>query len=114
MASESNLYIAAGVDYEIKVLVASPDDDTFDVGDYTFYCKAAKVWSSTISFEGEVEADANVQNGIVVTFEAYETEGLKPGKYQYDVTMVNDLTGKRDQVLTGLIFIEQSISSSCT
>ena len=110
MTTRANLYVDQGTDFKTELDLFDVDSEPLDVSGYTFKCEVKKVYSSQAVFEAIVYVDEDPAiNNLIFSIPAEYTENIEPGKYQYDVIMIDTLNNKI-KILEGLIFILSTIT----
>ena len=104
MASRANIYIGQNTTFSTGINVRDDNNIPFNITNYTFLSDARKVFSSSKIFSFTTTKIANTVGQLDLSLSANTTLGLNPGKYQYDVIMINNLN-ERTIVLEGLVFI---------
>ena len=112
MTARSNLYVNQGTDFFTNLeLFSGESGDQADLSNFIFYGGVKKLYSSTKLFDMEVTPnDSEPLNDIIIYISAAKTQDKKPGKYQYDILMVDDTTGNSQKILEGLLIIIPTIS----
>jgi hypothetical protein len=110
MTTIANLYVDQGTDFLVALELETDQGDDYPVIDQQFFCQVRKMYSTTVLFEADLEVVVNgVTNEINLSFGSSVTRNIKPGKYQYDLIMINDnnITMK---ILEGLLFVLPTIT----
>jgi hypothetical protein len=112
MATRANIYVDQGTDFS-TFLNLSTTSGVYDLTTQQFECDVRKVYSSSASlFSPTFVVEPGGANGVVeMVISSEDTANLEPGKYQYDVIMINENSGK-EKILEGLMFILPTITRS--
>jgi hypothetical protein len=110
MTTRANLYVDQGVDFAVVLDLFSNEGETFDITTQDFKCEVRKVFSSSLAFEAVVQINTDDEdlNNLDLIISANTTSDIEPGKYQYDIVMINGY--QRTKILEGLMFILPTIS----
>jgi len=110
MAARVNLYIDQGTDFYTTLQLESANS-TYNITDeFSFYCSVKKLYSTSKLFDANVSIIAgDPANDISITITGEQTKDLNPGKYQYDVIMIDD-NNSVEKILEGLLFIVETIT----
>lgn len=110
MTPRKNLYIDQGIDFLVPIEIETSNGLDYDISNKQFYCDVRKVYASAISFSATLQAIQNdISNDIELIISADKTVDVTPGKYQYDIIMV-DQTGANKKILEGLLFLLPTIT----
>lgn len=104
MTIRANLYVDQGVDflYSFKL-------DNFILENQQFFCDVRKLYSSITAFSAELEVVIDENSGeLKILIDPSKTRSVAPGKYQYDILMVDE--NKTTKLLEGLMFILPTIT----
>jgi hypothetical protein len=109
MTTRANLYVDQGTSFSVTLDLTTGDGDAVNLSDQTFFCGVKKLYSSSTLFTANVSINASAPlNDITLTIQSDQTRDLEPGKYQYDVLMLNN--GSVSKLLEGLIFIIPTVT----
>lgn len=110
MTTRANIYVDQGTDFS-TFLNLSTDTGVYDLTSRQFECDVRKVFSSSSLFSPTFVVEPDGETGVVKMEIAREaTANVEPGKYQYDVIMINGST--KEKILEGLMFILPTITGS--
>jgi len=111
MATNANLYVDQGADYEteLNVFTAASEDFVID-GSQTITAAAKKMYAASSSFTIDVvvDTDDGDPNNLVLSIPAARTLNIAPGKYRYDVIVDDGVT--KTKILEGLLVLLPSIA----
>lgn len=111
MATNANLYVDQGVDYETELNVFTTASEDFIIDDsQTITAAAKKMYAASPSFTIDVIVDTGDgdPNNLVLSIPAARTLDIAPGKYRYDVVLNDGIT--KTKILEGLLILLPSIS----
>lgn len=110
MADTSNIYIDQATDFAITLNLFEDDGEVFDITVQQLYCNVRKLYSSSIAFSPTFVIEPGGQIGVVeMRVAAADTANLQPGKYTYDILMVN-ANGAIIKLVEGLIILLPTMS----
>lgn len=110
MTTQATLYVDQGTDFLVSLELSQESGGAFVISDQSFYCDVKKVYSSSKLFSANLEVIlGDGGNDLNLYIEPDVTRGLEPGKYQYDVLMV-DTNGSTQKILEGLMIILPTIT----
>ena len=110
MTTRANMYVDQGVDFAIILDLFGNEGNEFNISIQQFKCEVRKVFSSVIAFEANISIDFfdNDANNIELSIPANITAEVEPGKYQYDIIMMDGT--RRSKILEGLMFILPTVT----
>jgi hypothetical protein len=109
MTTRANLYVDQGTDFLVSLELETDQGDDYPITDQQFFCQVRKVYSTTVLFEADLEVFINgVTNELKLSFDPSVTRDVKPGKYQYDLIMING--NKTKKILEGLLFVLPTVT----
>ena len=118
-----NLSIQAGTDFGEVFYLANPDKSSLNITGCTFSAvlqKHSGAYDATLTTSEEtvykyVKFDTQVVDGVggayQISLNASQTKLLEEGKYMYNVVMT-DVNGQKDEVVSGLAFVQLSLAAS--
>lgn len=110
MTTRANIYVDQGADFS-TFLNLSTETGIYDLTSQQFECDVRKVFSSSSIFSPTFVVEPGGETGVVEMQIPREiTANVEPGKYQYDVMMLNGNT--KEKILEGLMFILPTITGS--
>ena len=108
MPERVNFYIDQGTTFNTEVEIFR-DEEELNVDDFNFFSSIRKLYSSSSSVDFFISKDANTNN-IQLSLDKEITAELIPGKYLYDVLMVDTSNGYSVKILEGLIFVVETMT----
>ena len=110
MTTRANIYVDQGTDFS-TFLNLSTEVGIYDITSQQFECDVRKVFSSSSVFSPTFVIEPGGESGVVeMQIPSEVTANVEPGKYQYDVVMLNGNT--KEKILEGLMFILPTITGS--
>jgi hypothetical protein len=110
MTTRANLYVDQGTDFLVSLELETDDGEKYPASSLQFFCQVRKMYSSSVLLEADLEVITNgTSNEVNLSFSPGDTRDLKPGKYQYDLVVIDD-TNKTKKILEGLLFIIPTIT----
>ena len=106
MTARANIYIDKGADFNVSIELYDDQDFPLDTTNCDFYSSISKLYSTTpiASF-----ITGKHTGSVDLTMHANTSVNLDPGKYNYDVLMV-DGNGERFKIIEGLAFVTSTIT----
>jgi len=112
MTTQATLYVDQGTDFLVSLELSQDSEGDFVISDQSFYCDVKKLYSTTKLFSANVEVVlGDGGNDLNLYIDPEVTRNVQPGKYQYDVIMV-EAGGSIEKILEGLMIILPTISDS--
>jgi len=109
MTTRANLYVDQGTSFAVSLDLTTNEGEAVSLSDQTFYCGVKKLYSSSTLFTANVTiTPGDPVNDLNLVIQSDQTKDLEPGKYQYDVLMLNN--GSTTKLLEGLIFIVPTVT----
>lgn len=107
----NNLVVNSGADFSQSfTLEGSDTNSAFDLTGYTVESQMRK-WSgssSATSFTTSVEIPSTAGK-ILLRLTSEQTTNLKPGRYVYDVIIIDDF-GVRNRVIEGMVLVTEGVT----
>lgn len=111
MTTQANLYVDQGTTFIVSLDLTDEEGDFFEIINQSFFCNVKKVYSSSPLFSANVAVTPGPPvNDLTLTIHAEQTRDLDPGKYQYDVVMI-DTNGLVTKLLEGLIYLVPTVTT---
>ncbi len=110
MAIYSNLSVDQGSNFAAQIDVTDSDGDSLDLNGYTAEGQLRKTYTSTTStaFTSEI---FNASGGVVkISLNAAATNGLKAGRYVYDVEITKTSTGDITRIVEGQLEVRPGVT----
>ena len=106
MTQRATLYIDQGTDFLVDLEVFDDDGFPLDLTGFSASSSIRKVYSSSNVADFTIEI---VGSKLVIMMTAETSEGIVPGKYQYDVFLLSP-ENVRTKIIEGLLFILPSVT----
>jgi hypothetical protein len=113
MTAVATIYVDQGMDFSMTLDLYDAVGDGFQITDQQFKMEVRKLYSAPVLFEAVIEINENDSqtNNLDIKIPAEVTEGKAPGKYRYDLIMLDTNDGTRVKLLEGLLFLSPTIST---
>ena len=110
MTAQSTIYIDQGTDFLVSLELSEDSGSDYVVSDQSFFCDVKKLYSTTRLFSAELNIISNEEtNQVDLYISPEKTRNLTPGKYQYDVLMIES-SGAVQKILEGLMIVLPTIT----
>jgi hypothetical protein len=110
MTTVANLYVDQGTDFITVLNLFTDSGDQFDITTQQFQCDVKKMYSSALEFSATIIVEPEGQTGMLeLQIDAEDTANTAPGKYNYDIIMINQ-TGQKEKILEGLLFLLPTVT----
>jgi hypothetical protein len=107
----NNLVINAGVDFtQTFTLEGSDTNSPLNLSNYTVSAQMRK-WagsSTAVEFTSSIIPPSN-SGKIFIKLTAAETSTIKPGRYVYDIVII-DLFGTKSKVVEGMVLVREGVT----
>ena len=108
MPPRANIYVDQGTDFS-TFLNLSNESGVYDITSQQFECDVRKIFSTTSLFSPTFVVEPGGETGVVeMVISADATANVEPGKYQYDIVMLNG--NIKEKILEGLMFILPTVT----
>lgn len=115
MAMYADLYADQGSNFTTVVSVGTGNAFDTNLTGYTARGKIRKSYASSSAYNFTVTVASPASAGqLLVALTAVETQAIKPGRYLYDIEIIQTSTGKVTRVLEGQIDFSPSVTSVIT
>ena len=106
----NNLVINAGSDFSQSfTLEGSDTNSAFDLTSYTVVAQMRK-WSGSSSATTFTSSILQASEGkILLTLTSTQTSALKPGRYVYDVVIIDEFETK-NRVIEGMVLVREGVT----
>lgn len=109
MAIYSNLTIDQGSTFKADIDVTDSDGDALNLSGYTVAGQLRKNYSSSTSTDFTASVTSTSNGTIRISLSATQTNGLKAGRYVYDVEITSS-TGEVTRVLEGQVEVTPGVT----
>jgi hypothetical protein len=107
----NNLVVNSGADFSQSFTLEGTDTNSaFDLTGYTVESQMRK-WagsSSAVPFTTSVEMPSTAGK-ILIKLTAAQTTIIKPGRYVYDVVIIDDI-GVKNRVIEGMVLVTEGVT----
>lgn len=107
----NNLVVNSGADFSQSfTLEGSDTNSAFDLTNYTVEAQMRK-WagsSTATSFNATIDSPPTIGK-ILLRLTAAQTSSLKPGRYVYDVVIIDEY-GIRNRVIEGMVLVTEGVT----
>lgn len=108
MAYQQNFYLDKNTDFEVDIEVFDENSNTFNFTGYSAFGQIKKSWQSV----NKIDMIVTLSTGnINLQVNSAATANFSPGKYMYDVCIIENSSSKITKVVEGSITINPTISS---
>lgn len=105
MALYSDLYADQGSYFSTVINVGTLGDSDLVLTDYTARGRIKKSYMSSMAVDFIADITNEAAGEISISLESVTTAAMKPGRYMYDVEIVNTLNDRVTRILEGQIEI---------
>ena len=110
MTTQATIYIDQGTDFLVSLELSEDSGVDFVVTSQSFFCDVKKLYSTSKLFSAELNIISNGEtNQVDLYISPEKTKSLSPGKYQYDVLMIES-SGAVQKILEGLMIVLPTIT----
>jgi hypothetical protein len=111
LASTVNLYIDQGSDYHIELIIQNDDGSTIDLTGFTIHSQFRKSFRSSLYYEFDCSiVGPSVLGEITLALPGSVSTDIPPGRYLYDVEIVDSLNNIQVRVIEGLVILTPEIT----
>ena len=107
----NNLIVNSGADFSQSfTLEGSDTNSAFDLTGYTVSAQMRK-WagsSTATSFTATIESPPTIGQ-ILLRLNSTQTSNLKPGRYVYDVVIIDEF-GVKNRVIEGMVLVTEGVT----
>jgi hypothetical protein len=107
----NNLVVNSGADFSQSFTLEGTDTNSaFDLTGYTVESQMRK-WagsSSAVSFTTSIEIPSTAGK-ILIKLTAAQTTVIKPGRYVYDVVIIDEF-GVKNRVIEGMVLVTEGVT----
>jgi hypothetical protein len=111
VTTQATIYIDQGTDFLVSLELSEETGFDFVITNQSFFCDVRKLYSTNKLFSAELDIISNGDtNEVDLYISPEKTRNLSPGKYQYDVLMV-ETSGAVQKILEGLMIVLPTITT---
>jgi len=109
MAIKANIVIDQGTDFEALIDIQTPDEQPFDLRDWTSKSQMRKTYASSTAYDFDV-SDNGIFGQIAMKMSKDITSDLEPGRYLYDIEITSISGGTTQRVVEGIVTVTPGIT----
>lgn len=110
MALVQALYLDQGADFRTGVTLYADNGITpLNLTGFTFSSQMRKSYASSTATTFTITVPAPLTGQVILSLSVAQTSALKPGRYLYDIEMV-DATGYRTRPVEGIVIVSPQIT----
>lgn len=110
MAAIAYLDIDQGSDWSAEMTLENENNTPMNLNGYQVYSQFRKSYGSVIGYDFTVTI-VNANNGIIrLSLLGSVSSTIRPGRYLYDVEIVNTIAGSKTRVVEGILTINPEIT----
>lgn len=110
MATNANLFVDAGANYNNKVTVTTPTGLPLNLTGYTAKSQIRKSYGSSIAYNFNASIHNAEFGRVQIELTALESQVIPPGRYLYDIEITQTSTGEKTRVVEGLVIVSPQIT----
>lgn len=110
MASVSNLVIDQGTNVTITLTVTDETGTERNLTNHIARSQMRRSYYTTANTAFTASIDNPSTGEVVLGLTADQTSNLKPGRYVYDVELVNNSTGKVERITEGIVTVYPEVT----
>ena len=111
MAGTINLYVDQGSDFHTELVLQNDDGSTIDLTGFDIYSQFRKSFQSSQFYEFDCSVVGNPELGaITMVLSGSISSDIPPGRYLYDVEIVDSLNNVQVRVIEGLVILTPEIT----
>ena len=110
MATVAYLDIDQGSDFTVQMELENDDGTPMNLIGFEVYSQFRKSYGSTIGYTFTTSI-ADVFNGVItLEYLGVDSSNIRPGRYLYDVELINSSTARKTRVVEGIVTINAEIT----
>jgi hypothetical protein len=110
MAVYANLTIDQGTDFTSLVTVEGSNGLPFDLSGYTARGQARRNFNSSTSYAFVATINNPTEGEIILSMDNTVTQTMKPGRYVYDIEIVESATSDVTRVVEGQVEVTPRVT----
>ena len=110
MAVYSNIIIDQGSDFETEIEVSDATDVAANLTGYTVTGQMRKTYTSSTATDFVASITAPLHGKVKIALTAATTNGLKAGRYVYDVEVTHTASGVITRVVEGQVEVTPGVT----
>jgi hypothetical protein len=109
MATIAYLDIDQGSDFTVEIELENDDGTPMNLMGFQVYSQFRKSYGSTVGYTFETSIMNAAAGKISLTLLGVDSSLIKPGRYLYDVEIINQ-DGRKSRVIEGIVTINPEIT----
>jgi hypothetical protein len=110
MAMTAYLDIDQGSDFTTTITLENDDGSTMNLSGVQFYSQFRKSYNSSTAFSFVCTVPDPLSGQFTMKLSGQASSAIKPGRYLYDVEMLNPLNNAKTRVVEGIVTINPEIT----
>ena len=110
MANIVYLDIDQGSDFSSEISLENDDDTPIDLRSFNVYSQFRKNYNSTVGYQFDAVISNAIQGKIMLSLSGTASSAIRPGRYLYDVEIVDIVNSRKTRVIEGIITINAEIT----
>jgi len=110
MAIYSNLSVDQGTTFSVEIDVTDSSGDALDLAGYTVEGQIRKTYTSSTSTSFTSSVYNSTGGTVKIELSATATNGMKAGRYVYDVEITKTTTGEVTRIVEGQIEVRPGVT----
>ena len=110
MAAVSNLYIDQGADFSTTISLTDSNGDILSLTGYSALGQIRKTYTSTTATNFTAVVSSASSGIVTISLGNSVTNGMKAGRYVYDVEITKTSNGEKTRVVEGQVTINPGVT----
>jgi hypothetical protein len=110
MAVYANLTIDQGADFVSTITVEQANGLPFDLSGYTARGQIRRSYTSTTAYNFSVSVSSAIEGELTLSLDSNTTLNMRPGRYVYDVILVQGTSSDITRVIEGQVEITPRVT----
>lgn len=110
MAMTAYLDIDQGSDFTATIDLENDDGTPMDISGMQIYSQFRKSYNSSTAYSFVCQIENALQGKFSLKLSGITSSTIKPGRYLYDVEMINPLANVKSRVVEGILTINPEIT----
>ena len=110
MAIYSNLTVDQGSNFSVEIDVTDSAGDALNLAGYTVDGQIRKTYTSSTATSFTSSIPNEVGGTVKIQLSANTTNGMKPGRYVYDVEITKTTTGEVTRIVEGQLEVRPGVT----
>lgn len=109
MAAKADIVVDQGTTFSTNIQLNQPNGDPIDLTGYTFYSEFKQWYTSSNSVSFNVNVPSPTSGSLTLELTPMMTVNSYPGRYVYDVTMI-DAANNVTRVVEGILTLTPAVT----